>query len=248
MTSRTVVSLVACVLSVCISHGTARSAELKIFTSRAISTVLAKIGPEFEKKTGHKLDVINGMSSEFVGRINAGETFDVIAAPPPALDGLIKSGKVAADSKTNLMRSAYGVAIRAGAPKPDISSVDAFKRALLNAKSITYLPVPGVPQLMERLGLKDAIASKVTIPGTDISSELVAKGEIELGILAVTQMFTTPGVELVGPLPPEIQFYTNFGGAVSATSKSTDAARDLLVFLKGPTAIPVIKAQGMEPI
>src|SRR6266851_4971384 len=118
MTSRTVVSLVACVLSVCISHGTARSAELKIFTSRAISTVLAKIGPEFEKKTGHKLDVINGMSSEFVGRINAGETFDVIAAPPPALDGLIKSGKVAADSKTNLMRSAYGVAIRAGAPKP----------------------------------------------------------------------------------------------------------------------------------
>ena len=248
MTSRTVVSLVACVLSVCISHGTARSAELKIFTSRAISTVLAKIGPEFEKNTGHKLDVITGMSSEFVGRINAGETFDVIAAPPPVLDGLIKSGKVAADSKTNLVRSAYGVAIRVGAPKPDISSVETFKRALLNAKSITYLPVPGVPQLIERLGLKDAIASKVTMPSTDISSELVAKGEIELGILVVTQMFTTPGVELAGPLPPEIQFYTSFGGAVSATSKSAGAARDLLVFLKGPTAIPVIKAQGMEPI
>jgi molybdate transport system substrate-binding protein len=248
MTSHTLVSLVACVLSVCISHGTARSAELKIFTSRAISTVLAKIGPEFEKNTGHKLDVITGMSSEFVGRINAGETFDVIAAPPPVLDGLIKSGKVAADSKTNLVRSAYGVAIRVGAPKPDISSVEAFKRALLNAKSITYLPVPGVPQLIERLGLKDAIASKVTMPSTDISSELVAKGEIELGILVVTQMFTTPGVELAGPLPPEIQFYTSFGGAVSATSKSAGAARDLLVFLKGPTAIPVIKAQGMESI
>ena len=232
MTSRTVVSLVACVLSVCISHGTARSAELKIFTSRAISTVLAKTGPEFEKNTGHKLDVITGMSSEFVGRINAGETFDVIAAPPPVLDGLIKSGKVAADSKTNLVRSAYGVAIRVGAPKPDISSVETFKRALLNAKSITYLPVPGVPQLIERLGLKDAIASKVTMPSTDISSELVAKGEIELGILVVTQMFTTPGVELAGPLPPEIQFYTSFGGAVSATSKSAGAARDLLVFLK----------------
>jgi molybdate transport system substrate-binding protein len=248
MTSHTLVSLVACVLSVCISHGTARSAELKIFTSRAISTVLAKIGPEFEKNTGHKLDVITGMSSEFVGRINAGETFDVIAAPPPVLDGLIKSGKVAADSKTNLVCSAYGVAIRVGAPKPDISSVEAFKRALLNAKSITYLPVPGVPQLIERLGLKDAIASKVTMPSTDISSELVAKGEIELGILVVTQMFTTPGVELAGPLPPEIQFYTSFGGAVSATSKSAGAARDLLVFLKGPTAIPVIKAQGMESI
>jgi len=108
--------------------------------------------------------------------------------------------------------------------------------------------VPGVPQLIDRLGLKDAIAPKVTIPDTDTSSELVAKGEIELGILVVTQMFTTPGVELVGPLPPEIQFYVSFGGAVSATSMAPDAARDLLKFLKGPTAIPVIKAQGMEPI
>lgn len=119
---------------------------------------------------------------------------------------------------------------------------------MLNAKSITYLPVPGVPQIIERLGLKDAIASKVTIPNADISSELVAKGEIALGILPITQMFTTPNVDLVGPLPPEIQFYTNFGGAVSANSKSADASRDLLTFLKRPTAIPVIKAQGMEPL
>jgi molybdate transport system substrate-binding protein len=248
MKSRAVASLVACVAFVWISHGTAHSAELKIFASRAIWTVLAEIGLEFEKNSGHKLNVITGLSPDFVGRINVGEPFDVIAAPPAALDGLIKSGKVTADSKTTLARSAYGIAIRAGAPKPDISSVEAFKRALLNAKSITYLPVLGVPQLIERLGLKDEIASKVTIPSTDISSELVAKGEVELGIVVITQTFTTPGVELAGPLPPEIQFYTNFGGAVSATSKSADAARDLLVFLKGPTAISVIKAQGMEPI
>jgi molybdate transport system substrate-binding protein len=102
--------------------------------------------------------------------------------------------------------------------------------------------------MIERLGLKDAIASKVTIPSTDISSELVAKGEIELGIVVITQMFTTPGVELAGPLPPEIQFHATFGGAVSATSKAADAARDLLAFLKSPAAIAVIKAQGMEPI
>ena len=248
MMSRTVASLMACVLFVCISHGAAHSAELKIFASRAIWTVLTESGPEFEKNAGHSLNVSTGLSSEFVRRINAGETFDVIAAPPAALDGLINSGKVAPDSKTNLARSAYGVAIRAGALKPDISSVEAFKRALLNAKSITYLPVPGVPQMIERLGLKDAIASKVTIPNTDISSELVAKGEVELGIIAITQTFTTPGVELVGPLPAEIQFYTNFGGAVSATSKAPDASRDLLKFLKGPTALQVIKAQGMEPI
>src|SRR5215468_3401325 len=149
MMSRAVASIVVCVLFACASHGTARSAELKIFASRAIWTVLTEIGPEFEKNSGHKLDVITGLSSEFVRRINAGEMFDVIAAPPAALDGLISSGKVAADSKTNLARSAYGVIVRAGAPKPDVSSVEAFKRALLNAKSLTYLPVPGVPQLIE---------------------------------------------------------------------------------------------------
>jgi molybdate transport system substrate-binding protein len=210
--------------------------------------VLGEIGPEFEKNSGHKLNVITGLSSEFVGRINGGEAFDVIAAPPAALDGLTASGKVAADSKTSVARSGYGIAVRAGAPKADIGSVEAFKRALLNAKSITYLPVPGVPQLIERLGLKEAIASKTTIPNSDISSELVAKGEIELGVIAITQTFTTPGIELVGPLPAEIQIYTNFGGAVSATSKAPDASRDLLKFLRGPAALRVIKAQGMEPL
>src|SRR5712692_2591679 len=107
MSSRSVAALVVSVLFVCISHSIARSAELKIFTSRAISTVLAEIGPEFEKSAGHKLNVITGLSSEFVRRINDGETFDVIAAPPPVLDALIKSGKVAADTKTNLTRSGY---------------------------------------------------------------------------------------------------------------------------------------------
>jgi molybdate transport system substrate-binding protein len=248
MTQRAVVSFLVCVLFLWTSHSAAHSAELKIFASRAIFTLLAEIGPEFEKSAGHKLTVITGLSSEFIGRINAGETFDVIAVPPLVLDGLIKSDKVAADSKTNLARTAWGVVVRAGAPKPDISSLEAFKRALLNAKSITYLPVPGVPQIIERLGLKDAIASKVTIPNTDISSELVAKGEIELGVLPITQVYTTAGVELVGPLPPEIQFYSAFGGAASTTSKAPDAARDLLTFLRGPTAMSGIKTQGMEPM
>lgn len=146
------------------------------------------------------------------------------------------------------MRSANGIAVRKGAPKPDISSLDSFKRALLDAKSITYLPVPGVPQIIERLGLKDTLAAKTTIPKTDLSSELVAKGEVELAIVPITQAFTTPGVELAGPLPSEIQFYTAFGGAISANSKSHNAASDLLKFLKGSSALLVIKEQGMEPI
>ncbi len=231
-----------------LTHGSAaNAADVKIFTSRAIATVLDKIGPEFERTTGHKLNVISGFSPIFVKQINAGEPFDVVVSPPSTIDGLIKDGKVIAATRTNLVRSGVGVEVRAGAPKPDISSVEAFKRALLNAKSIGYLKVGGVPQLIDRLGIADAIKSKVTMPDSDIVSELVAKGELELGVMVVTQILTTPGVELVGPLPPEIQFYTVFTAGVSAGSKAPDAARDLIKFLTGPTAIPVIKAQGMEP-
>jgi molybdate transport system substrate-binding protein len=225
----------------------ADAAEIKIFTSRAIATVLDKIGPEFERTTGHKLNVVTGFSPVFVKQINAGEPFDLIVSPPSTMDGLVKNGKVIADSRMRLVRSGTGVGVRAGAPKPDIGSTEAFKHALLNAKSIGYLPTAGVPELIARLGLADAIKPKVTIPNTDIVSELVAKGELELGVVVITQILTTPGVELVGPLPPELQIYIVFDGAVSANSKAPDAARALLKFLTGPTAIPVIKAQGMEP-
>src|SRR5438477_4950539 len=139
MSRRLIIWLVTCILVFGSLPGVAQSAELKILTSRAVATILAEISPEFENKTGHKLNVVTGLSSEFVRRINAGETFDVIAAPPPALDALIKSGKVADGTKTNLVRSANGVEVRAGALHPDIGSIDAFKRTLLGAKSITYL-------------------------------------------------------------------------------------------------------------
>ncbi len=245
----TVVRAAALVILVTIwTHGNAAdAAELTVFTSRAIATVLDKIGPEFERTTGHKLNVLSGFSPNFVKQINAGEPFDVVVSPPRTIDGLIKDGKVIADTRTDLVRSGVGVAVRAGATKPDISSVDAFKRALLNAKSIGYLPTAGVPQLIERIGIADALKSKVTIPDSDIVSELVAKGELELGVVVITQILTTPGVELVGPIPPEIQFYTVFTAGVSASSKAPDAARGLIKFLTGPTAIPVIRSQGMEP-
>jgi molybdate transport system substrate-binding protein len=117
------------------------------------------------------------------------------------------------------------VEVRTGAPKPDVSTVEAFKRALLNAKSIGYLRVCGVPQLVDRLGIADAIKSKVTILDTDAVSELVAKGEHELGVVVIAQILTTPGVELVGPLSSEIQFYTMFVAGISANSKVRDALR-----------------------
>jgi molybdate transport system substrate-binding protein len=242
------ISLILSVFALTAPATSALSAELKIFTARAITTVLEVVGPQFERSTGHKLNVITGLSSGFVERINAGEPFDILGAPPPVLDGLIKAGKLVADTRTLVGRSDVGVEVRAGAPKPDISTVEAFKQTLLKAKSITYLPVPGVPQMLQRIGIADAIKGKATIPNTDIVSELVAKGEVELGIVVITQILTTPGVELVGPLPSEIKVTTTFGGAVSANSKAPEAARDLLKFLHSEESLKVIRKQGMEPV
>ena len=228
----------------CIS---ASAAEIKVFASRAIATVLETIGPEFERATGNKLDVIVGFSPVFVKQINAGEPFDLIASPPGTIASLVKNGKVIAETRTTLVRAGYGVAVRARAPKPDVSTTEAFKRALLNAKSVGYLPTPGVPELLERLKIVDAIKAKITIPSADIVNELVAKGDLELGLIPITQIVTTPGLDLAGPLPPDIQVYTVFEGAVSVNSRTPDAAGALIKFLTGPTAIPVIKAQGMDP-
>src|SRR5260221_10535111 len=152
----------------------ANAAEVKIFTSRAIATVLGKIGPEFERTTGHKLNVVSGFSPLFVKQINAGEPFDVVVSPTSTIDGLIKDGKVIAGTRPDLVRSGVGVGVRAGAPKPDISSVEAFKRALLNAKSIGYLPTAGVPQLLERLGIAGGIKLKGSITSSDFVSGLVS--------------------------------------------------------------------------
>jgi molybdate transport system substrate-binding protein len=245
-----ILAVVSCGLSVVFAQvSAANAAEVKVFTARAIATVLDKIGSEFERTSGNKLNVISGLSSQFVRQINAGEPFDIVISGSDAIDGLIKDGKIIADTRINLVRSGIGVEVRSGAPKPDISSVEAFKRALLNAKSIGYLKVGSgayLAPVLDRLGISQAIASKVTRPDTDIVSELVAKGEIELGMVVITQIMTTPGVELVGPLPSEIQSYVTFAAGVSANAKAPGVARALLKFLQGPRALPVIKSQGME--
>lgn len=226
------------------------AAEIKVWTSRAIATVLAEIGPQFERTTGHKLVVSSDLPDAFARRVKAGERFDVLISGSGPIDEWIKAGRIIRDSRTDIARSGIGVEVRAGAIKPDISSVEAFKRALLGAKSIAFLRVGSgiyVVGLLKRLGIHEVIKSKVTRPERDIVSELVAKGEVELGIVVITQILTTPGVELVGPLPPEIQSHVLFTAGVSSNSKVPDAARELIKFLTGPIAIPVIKSQGMEP-
>jgi molybdate transport system substrate-binding protein len=229
----------------------ALAAEINIFTTRAIATVLQKVGPEFERSTGHRLKTTSDIAIRMVRRIQAGEPFDLLVAAPDHIDRLIAEGKVMAETRTDLTRSGIGVQVQLGAPKPDISSVETFKGALLAAKSIGYLKEgqSGVylSEMLDRLGIAEAIKHKVTRPDTDVVSELVAKGEIELGMVVMTQILTTPGVELVGPLPKPLQRYIVFTAGVSTNAMAPEAARELLRFLMGPSAVAVIKSQGMEP-
>lgn len=229
----------------------ADASEIVVWTSSAGATVLADVGPQFEQKTGHKLNVTSALGAQFLKKIDAGEPFDVLISPPPIMDGLIKDHKIITETRTPLVRSGLGVGVRAGTPKPDISTVGAFKQILLNAKSIGYLRVSSgvyVEGMLIRLGIAETLKSKITRPETDAVSTMVANGELELAIIAITQILTTPGVELVGPLPPELQSYIEFVAGVSSNSKDVAAATELINFLRGPIAVPVIKAQGMEPL
>jgi molybdate transport system substrate-binding protein len=223
--------------------------EIRIWTARAIATVLAEVGPEFERKTGHKLIVSSDLPPAFAARADKGEEFDLLITGSSVIDDWIAAGRINKNTRTPISRSGIGVGVRAGSHKPDISSVDAFKRALLDAKSIAYLKVGSgihIASLLERLGIAEAVRAKTTRPDSDIVSELVARGEVELGLVVITQIITTPGVELAGRLPTELQSYVVFTAGISSKSKSSDAAKQLLKFLLGPVAVPVIKAQGME--
>ena len=245
---RTVVVTLAMTLALA-SPTAATADEIKVWTARAIATVLAETGGDFERATGHRLIVSSDLPPAFLRRANAGEPFDLFISGSSPVDEWIRDGRILGHTRTEIARSGIGVAMRAGAPKPDISTVDAFKRTLLNAKSIAYLKVGSgvyLDGLLERLGIRAAIASRVVRPDSDIVSELVATGQVELGLVVITQIMTTPGVDLAGPLPREIQSHVTFVAGVSSQSKTIKAANELVAFLTGPRARAVIKRQGME--
>jgi molybdate transport system substrate-binding protein len=225
--------------------------EITLWTARAIATVLAEIGSDFERATGYRLVITSDLPDGFARRLSRGERFDLFISGSATVDQWIADGRIVSTTRTDLARSGIGVEVRKGAPKPDIGSVDAFKRALLDAKSIAFLPVGSglhVARVIDRLGIADSIRAKVTRPESDIVSELVSRGEVELGIVVITQILTTPGVELVGPLPPELQSFVTFTAGVSTRSRTPEIASQLIQFLATPAAATVIRKQGMEPL
>jgi len=251
MTKRTFIyATIAAVCLVWQASG-ASSAEIKVLGTQSIQIIWNDVGPIFERSTGHKVTLTANLATATKKLIDAGERFDVAIATPPVIDQLIKEGKIIAATRTDVVRQGIGVAVRAGAPKPDIGTTEAVKRALLNAKSVAYLKTGAtgqyMAQLVRRFGIAEQLQAKTLLPETDIVGPMVARGEAELGLAGVATLIATSGVDVVGPLPAEIQFYGIFTGGISARGMSSDAGKEFIKFLTGPAAISVIKAKGMEP-
>lgn len=224
------------------------AAEVRLICSNALQSVMVELGPQFEKATGHQLVITYGSTGPLKAQIEKGAAFDLTILGPAAIDDLTKQGKLAAATRVEVARSGMGVAIRKGASKPDLGSTEAFKRALLQAKSIAYsetgLTGTYLTGLFERLGISDALKAK-TVQGR--GAELVGKGEAELGMTQISEILPVAGAELAGPLPPELQHYTVFPAAVATAAQQADAAKDLLKFLASLEAAKVIRAHGLEP-
>ena len=231
----------------------AAAAEIKVLTAGAMKAVVVEMTPAFEAASGHRLVIDNDTAGGLAKRIGGGEPFDVAVITPAVIDALIKDARVAAGTRTDLAKVGMGVAVKAGAPKPDITTVDAFKATLLAAKSVTYIdPKAGgssgiyFDKLIERLGVADPVRAKAKLLPGGYVAELVAKGEAEIAIHQISEIVPVAGVVLVGPLPAEVQNTTVYAGGISATARDAAAARALLAHLASAAAKPVLAKKGME--
>lgn len=233
------------------------AAEVKVMISGGFSAAYKQLVPEFEKSTGNNVETAYGPSmgktpQAIPNRMERGEPVDVVIMVGSALEGLIKKGKVKADSRVDLVESFIGAAVREGAPKPDISTVDAFKKTLIEAKSIAYSDsASGVylsTVLFPRLGIYDQIKDKSRMIPAEPVGQVVARGEAELGFQQISELMPVHGITIVGPLPPELQKITIFGAGVAASSKEPEAGKALIHFLSSSKAADVIRATGLRPI
>jgi len=231
--------------------GAGQATEIKVLASNAVKEAFGNLIPAFEKDSGQKVTVIFASSTEIVNRISGGESVDLVVTAASFTDVLIKQGKLLAGSKVDFSKSGIGVAIRPGAPKPDISSGDALKASLLAAKSILLSTGPSsgyLIDLFQRMGIADALKPKLKQLALGMPVGLaLANGEGELGFTQICEFLPVKGIVYLGPLPADIQHITVFSMGLHASATAADAARSLMKFLSSPEAIPTIRNSGMEP-
>jgi molybdate transport system substrate-binding protein len=236
------------------SSEAARATEITLIAPGGIRAAVVQMIPDFERRTGHTVKATFGSGGGTKDRVIKGDAFDVPIVQPP-LEPVTASGHVVADSETPLAIVQVGVAVRTGAPKPDIATADAVKRLLLGAKAIAYPnaasgAAAGVSfnETLQKLGITDAMKPKIKIAqGGKGAMEMLAKGDVDIGLTFISEIITEPGVEVVGPLPRDISTPTALVGFVSAQAKDPAAAKALLSYLSGPEAAAVYKERGMVP-
>jgi molybdate transport system substrate-binding protein len=240
----------ASLMSVCMIGG-AHPAELKVLSGNGARAAVRELVNAFERASGHTVALRFEVNAELERKIKAGETFDVAILNPPVIDELTRHGKIVGGTRADIGRAGLGVAVRAGAPKPDIGSVDAFRRALLAAKSVAF-PGEGASgryfvSVVGRLGIAAAMQDKLKPMAAEDTVEVVARGEADMVVVVASRIFDVEGVDLVGPLPAELQTMIGFAAGLGAAAKDVEAANALIRFLTAPEAKPILKAKGVEP-
>jgi molybdate transport system substrate-binding protein len=239
------------VVATLLVSGIANAAEIKVASTQATEPAYRELVAQFEKQTGHKV------STYFSGTLNvsktlaAGETYDLVIMSAPAIDEQTRLGKVAAGSKVNFASSGTGLAVKKGAPKPEIGTVDALKKTLLTVKSIGYSTGPSgvyVTGMFQKLGIADAVKPKLKqTPSGVFVGTLIANGDAEVGFQQIPELIHFAGIDFVGPLPTAVQSVTMFSFGIHAGAKEIEATKALIGFLTAPAAAPVIKKHGLEP-
>ncbi len=230
----------------------ASAAEIKVISSVGMKAALEELQPQFERATGHRLAITFGIAVPLKRQIDAGETFDVVVLTPALVGDLIKEGKVAPGTSADIAKAGLGVAIRKGAPRPDIGTPEALKRTLVNAKSIVYSKEGAsgtyMAHLIGRLGLAEEMKPK-TVLETRLGQTAVAvvEGKAELGFMLISEILPVAEAEFAGPLPAELQSYIVFTAGIAPNAKDAEAAKAFISFVKTPAALPVLKAKGLEP-
>lgn len=229
----------------------AGAAEIKLLSGNGSRPAVIELAKRFEQATGHKVLIDFAVNPAVKKRVEAGEAFDAVVLNPPVLDDLIKQGKVLSDTRAVIGRIGLGAAIKAGSPRPDISTVEGFKKLLLSSNSVAF-PGDGASgiyfvSLVERLGIADAMKSKMKPMPGEYNVEVVATGGADLVVVVASRIYGVPGVDMIGLLPAELQTWIGFAAGVSAAAKQPQAARALVKYVSAPAAAEVLVPMGIEP-
>ena len=230
----------------------AQGTELLVVVSDGMKPSVEELVPQIEHSIGRKMTAQYNSSKAIREKIQSGEPFDAAILTSDIIDDLIKQGKIAADTRADIARTGMGVGVRAGAPKPDVSTPEALKRALLSAKSISFNPsgasAPHIHEIFEHLGIAEHVKSKLMLDADPGRPQMnVADGKAELVITLIPEIKFFKGVELAGPVPADLQSYISFAGGVATNTHNADAAKALIKFITSPAAAPILKAKALEP-